>query len=156
MAKDSVQGMELVNLKELDKLLSALPVDLQAKIWRSANRKAAKIALDKMKANIPGPYSDEVKNIRIASDKYNKSGVLVGIHPDGFKLRWVEYGTAQRETKGGANRGKIQPQPFIKKSIDESESQILDFVKKEYGTIINKAIESRIKSTLRKIKKLNS
>ena len=150
--KSDVGTFEIEGLKELDKLLSELDTATQAKIYRSANRQGAKIILNEMRSNLPEAHKDDVKNLRIAADKYNKSAVLVGVHSDGFKLRWVEYGTVQRTTKSGANRGVFAPTPFLEKSLDNTANQVINFLRNEYANEINKAIEK----TAKRVQKKNS
>lgn len=169
MANDSNQGLEVVNLKELDKLLKKLPLDMQAKIWKGTNKEVGKIMLEEFKNKVPPKFSHLTAAIVIGSDKYNKSGVLVGIRAPrsakkdkngeyadkdkGYILRWVEYGTSQRETKGGANRGVFQPSPFMSKAVDIAEPKMLRFINEEYGEEMNKIIERNIKSEMRKLNK---
>jgi HK97 gp10 family phage protein len=152
MAKDDVT-FDFQGLKEIDKMLSALPVDVQAKILRSINRKAAKKVETAMKANAP---SEGIKNsIKIRADKYNKSGVLVGVMdtPESFHARFIEYGTESRETKAGENRGEMPKKPFIKAAIDSTVQEALTYLQQNYAELVNKGLERRVKAINKKLNK---
>lgn len=144
-------AFDLNGLKEIDDLLKNLPLSVQAQLLRGINRKAAKIVQLQMKAGT----TVEGINIKIKADKYNKSGVLVGVENSdrGFLARFLEYGTQIRSTKDGENRGSIQPNPFLKKAIDSKANEVINFLQTNYATEINKGLERRVKAVNKKINK---
>ena len=141
--KDPVR-FNLDGAKEIDNILKKLPVQLQATLLRNINREAAKITQAEMIKNAP-PGSDIPDNIKIKNDTENKSGVLVAPTSKVFWARFLEYGTKTRE-----GRGSMSPQPFIKKSIDNTIEQVVKFITGNYGELINKYLEREVKKVNRK------
>ena len=141
----SKSRVELDGLKELFKALDGLPNVLKAQTLRSVNRQAAKIPQKEMKSKSPSrTVSDSIK---IQADRSNKSGVMVG--PTYHLARWFEYGTKVRATRTGANRGVMNPEPFIEKAIDASIDDTVKFINTNLGDLVAKFLTNKLKRSKR-------
>ena len=137
----SKSKIELDGVKELFQALDKLPTVLKAQTLRSVNRQAAKITQKEMKSKSP---SERVKvSIKIQADRSNKSGVMVG--PTLNWARWFEYGTKVRTTRTGANRGVMNPEPFIETAIDNSIPETVKFINENLGQLVAKFLHNKLK-----------
>lgn len=144
MSKEPIR-FELNGAKEIDKILSQLPVKMQAKILASINREGAKIVQAEMKKNAPVGNDVIHNNIKIKKDKENLTGVTVGVTSKGFVARFIEYGTVLRTTKKGFQRGAMRPKPFIKRSIDNKIKEVISHITDNYAALVQKYLTKEVK-----------
>lgn len=62
-----------------------------------------------------------------------------GSKSTGYILRWFEGGTQERQTKEGANRGKMTATHFFSNAASENESRIIAHLKDTINKAIDKA-----------------
>lgn len=150
---NDVTRFEMAGAKEIDEMLSKLPVAMQGKILRAINRRAAVIAKNELIRNAP-PGSEIPENIEIRADKHNISGVIVRPSKKVFYARFLEYGTEVRTTEKGADRGNIPENkiPFIRRSFADATPKIIDYIVPQYGELILKELEKQNK----KVQKANT
>ena len=134
--------------KELIRYFNTLPKKLIKKDLRVATRNAAKrIALPEARRGVPdGPdatgKAERSLTVRVA--KGNKGGRLprhiVGhsvttreslFTGEDFYVGFLEFGTAERQTKSGANRGSVQEYKFLRDSINNNTIRISQSVRKD-------------------------
>ena len=115
--KKGITGF-VTGIKELDAAFSKLPLQIQKKVLRPALKESAKMVAQKAKQNIPIDTTLSKKSIKVTSLKRSrvKLGMKIGAGSDSatsglpYYIKWVEFGTKQRFTKSGANRGKVRPE----------------------------------------------
>jgi HK97 gp10 family phage protein len=110
-------AVTFTGIKEIDDKLKAMNSSMQKKPLRKATRAVGKLVLEQMRAEVPeneGFLRSQLKlKAKKRSRKYPETvGITVGFPDDlfmgdTFYAGFLEFGTAQRRTKSGANRGKI-------------------------------------------------
>lgn len=149
MAKE----FDLQGVKEFDKLLDSLDPLTHAKLLQDFNVEVAKkTVLPELKNNCPVGDDRLYNDLKVRKDKADKTGVFVGNTTDTFWARFYEFGTVTRVTKKGTNRGKIEPKPFIEKSIDSSVPNALKYFSEKFGERMHKILKRNVK----RINKKNS
>lgn len=131
-------GLVVTGHKEIDAKLAALPLTLQKRALRPVMRSAAKTIQKAAKRYAPTATGRLKRSIKVRSFKRSRKRIGVGISAgEGFvgggELPWyavfVEFGvkdegSADRTNKAGKNRGRIQPQPFLRRAMRENEPAI--------------------------------
>ena len=135
-------------LDDIEKALSNLPAKLGEKILFRTNRTIlTKIIKRPLQSAIP--YSLKTKkSVRLATawGLELKTGALVGVSSDGFFLRFLTFGTRERKTRKGLNRGSIRPRDTgIIRTIDQKTGAVLEEVNKEYGEYVYKILTRDLK-----------
>lgn len=157
------QGIKIEGLKELYNTLKQVPVKVRGQILRNVNKKIIKTASNALKsAIIKRGYKNRIKegDVITVNDKYNVSGVLVGLSTDSFPARFIEGGTVDRyvrkrntkQLKKEAFRGKVKADPFLVPAIDSVVPEMLKAIEKDYPELIYKALSSKNRSVQRKLK----
>ena len=131
-----INGLEAV-LKQMD----GLPDQLKANALRSVHRKAMNEYFVKPARKVKPEFK---KAWKVSNTRDDKTGVIGapyrGVNSEGnfnSLLLWEEYGTAIRETKGGASRGKFnRKNPFIRSLADRSAKPMIRFLNKNYGNLV--------------------
>lgn len=140
------KNFKLEGANEVVRAMQELPAELQVKFLKGFIRKAGKkFIVDPLKAILPY-FQDTVKVV----SKSNLA-IAAGVSSKGYKLRWIEFGTVERKTKKGYNRGKMNAKNQIKPFIDSQVEPIVEYSSKEMGNEINKMLERKLKR-IRKIK----
>jgi HK97 gp10 family phage protein len=154
---DDLASFKLEGAAEIEKALSSLPIALQTKILQAMHREALKTVQKEIIKNAP-PDSDIPDAIKIITDKYDVSAAIVGVVSTkklkAFHARFLEYGTQVRQTKDGASRGKMMPEPFVGKSIDATAPEVIKQVTEDYGALAKKHFDKEFKKAQRANKKL--
>ena len=142
--------LEFLNLEQLVKLVGDLGKADKAKATRAglsaAAREINKVAKSNLNATKKGfsktGYASFRKafNYRFTKGADKKSlAMLVGIkHREGYKLRFINYGTDERITKGtkkypaGASRGSLKATHFFNNAVTSTQERA--------GSIISEAL----------------
>ena len=153
-------------MAEVEKALHDLPLMLKAQALRQFNRDVArKITKNKLEAARP-KHADSVG---ISTDRQDKTAIYVGMTMNAYYLRFMEFGTKLRKTRGkgkranskakkykaGVNRG-VMPitRPFVEKTIDGQMKDVINFARKEYGNSISRWLNRKLKATNKKLAKI--
>lgn len=114
--------IEYTGIKQLDKKLADMPDLMRRKPMRRGTREVAKFTLRQAKREAPHDEGDLERSLKVKSAKRSrKLKGLVGatvetsegmFQGDQFYGGMVEFGTDNRKTKSGANRGKIEKDAF--------------------------------------------
>lgn len=108
------------------------------------------------------PYSNLKKSIGIVTDRTKDevsmyAGVIItkargyveGTNtprrPDGVLLRWLEFGTAARTTKAGANRGAISAHNMITPIIEGSAEGMISFLNNDFESAVDAFLSKKLK-----------
>jgi len=161
--KDIVD-FKLIGAKEVEKALKELPTKLQANAMLQFNKDAANQVVRKKLQAARGKYK---KSVKTTTKRGEPTTVFSGITMSAFWLRFTEFGTKVRKTKGrsrvankqsggkvraGLNRGSLSiTRPFVEATVDSSIKETIEFANKEYGNSVNKFLERRLKSVNKKL-----
>jgi len=123
-------------VKEIDAVLKGLNDQLSDKVIQAANIYASKPLVEKAKLLAPeGPTGHLVDSIGAVKDAAKLDSRAIGqvqVGPrrrggyKGFAGHLVGYGTKERQTKKGANRGKMIPNNFMEKAFNATKEEILN------------------------------
>lgn len=157
---DSIK-FELKGAKEADELLKSLTTKDKIEIYYKLNRKGANVVKNKLIEKAP---SERIKkNIKIKRSKLNPTAVLIGFLKKVFFVQFLEFGTEIRKTKGkgkvqkvAANRGKVNPKPFVQAAHDEAVQELQKKLGQNYQRELNNVLKSKIRQTNNKIKKMKA
>jgi HK97 gp10 family phage protein len=126
--------------KEFLQLLKELPSAANEQIVGGAYMRSAKPLVQKEKLLAPeGPTGNLVDSIgafRTPKRRRTQIGEVTvgprrGRRYKGNAGHLVEFGTKQRRTRKGANRGKMTKHPFVKPAWEATKNQILDSMTSE-------------------------
>ena len=139
------QTFKIEGLQEIIDSLNELPAKLQATIIQGFLRKAgSKYIVSELRTILP--YSARTKQeIKVVGDPRDKLAIYAGVSTKAFPLRFVEYGTVQRKTEKGWNRGAIAGVARVEPIVDRQVEPIIDYVNKEFGNEVEKNLRRRIK-----------
>ena len=117
-------------IKEIDQILTNIPISLTHTIVGQAGFKASKTLVDKIKGLAPegptGNLVDSIGAVKMALRSARQVGeVRVGPRVNkpfrGFHGHLNERGTVQRKTRTGANRGRMTAKPFVAPAWDATQ-----------------------------------
>jgi len=162
------QKLEIQNWKEIYHALDQMEDRLREQIIRNVHKSVARQTIVKdMKAALP--YSSETKKgIGIKNVRGNKNAVWIGAMSDAYYLRFLEFGTKERETRarsrikrkrsGGKtstrNRGRIRANPILTRMVDGSIEQYILLLNTEYGNELAKWMQRKLDQATKKLAKL--
>ncbi len=142
---------KLIGIKEHIDAMKTLPAKLQASIIRSVLKDAARVEVKKKAVErLPYGRNKTIKSVLKTINGKNKTSVLIGINSDEFIGRFFEYGTRNRQTKKGYNRGRITAKPTIEVSIDSKTNKVVNYINNEFGDRVATHLQRKIKSAKRK------
>lgn len=142
-------------IRGYDELLSAfkgLPGVYSDKLIQKVNLKAAQPLVFRAHRLAPvgetGNLADSIGAVRSKA-----TGVLgaVEVGPrrkggfKGFAGHLVEFGTKDRRTKSGANRGHMTPNPFMEQAYDQTIDEVLGNIDKELELVTVRYLKSKVK-----------
>lgn len=142
--------IKVIGAEDVRRVLNELPKKLSDSAIGAANMKAAKIVVDKEKMLAPeGPTGNLVDSIgayRSPKKSERQAGsVIVGPRRrgkyKGYAGHLVEYGTRNRQTKKGANRGVMPKKPFAKPAFIQTKAQVIERIRIELAKSIEKALK---------------
>lgn len=151
---DTDFALAMINSQDLKKLFDELQSSVQIQVLNAAFRKAGKPILEQAKANFMAIKKGKSKDGYSTFDKAFKMtalkkdiGMIIGLkHQEGYKYRFIEYGTAERQYKvkksssnkegkagfyksaaGMHSTGVIKPSQFFENAVAQkgNESQEL-------------------------------
>jgi hypothetical protein len=132
--------------------LNELPQKLTKNVYQTAFKEVLKNeVLPVVKIN--NPYPKYNKDVVIKNSK-NSVGAVLGFSTNAFIMRWVEYGTNQRKTKKGQDRGEMDAKPWLESTFKSTVPAVIKKVNEEFGEIVTKIIGKRLKSVNKKISKM--
>jgi hypothetical protein len=119
--------LNLINSTDLQKLFFELQDKIQIKILEDALKKSSKVILDAAKTNFNATKKGKSKTKYSALSRAFKTktlrksiGIVLGMqHREGYKYRFLNYGTAKRFTKGKKPRytGTLKPSNFFTDAV---------------------------------------
>jgi len=153
--------MQLTGANEIVKLLETLPLKVQEKILLNTLKRIARTEVAQpIRSALP--YSSTVEGmVGVFNNKDRVLSIWAGVRagkrsqeeptqpPKGVILRFLEKGTKQRTTKGGANRGAISGSNKIPSLMQGYAANYVDEFNARFGEELAKMIEKETK----KIKK---
>jgi bacteriophage HK97-gp10 putative tail-component len=131
---------------EVHNALSALPKAFSDKVWSDINYDRSKIVTNQMKLNAPegptGNLVDSIGAVRMRGDRLGT--VWVGPRRrgryKGFAGHLVEYGTKNRQTRSGANRGIMPKKPFAEKSFLQTRGELENALTKSAEKVVSRTL----------------
>ena len=163
MAKDSIT---ILGLKELRNDLKNLPILKQASILRNANRKAARINVErKLIAAVPHkarktrqrgkkPFTRKSKKQAITVNvKGSKTAVMSGISGYYFHYRFLEFGTKKRTTKNYKHKGFKRDRFGKRKSVRVAKKRLNRGVMPKTRPFAERILDKSINPLFRYLKK---
>ncbi|MEM8738264.1 MAG: HK97-gp10 family putative phage morphogenesis protein [Planctomycetota bacterium] len=142
MPKNKVKhSFEIHGLDEFARTLKQLPAAIAEAALTEAAEAGGKPILDAAKANAPQELGNLKRSLdmKLAVYPHSKTATAI-IGPRSREAGYahlVEFGSGPRETKDGASRGTMPPQPFLRPAIDQTREQSI----KAVGRVLGKAIE---------------
>jgi HK97 gp10 family phage protein len=148
--------IRLTGVAEIDAVLKGLPKEVNNKLLTSAHTNAAKFLVDKAKLLAPeGPTGNLVDSIGTQATGTKNQRALGetntgprrgrGKGQRGFAGHLVEYGTKQRKTKKGANRGKMTAEPFMEPAWEQTKGKVEASINDEVGKALVKFMRKTLK-----------
>lgn len=164
--------LDLVDFEELRDAFNVLPKNLAARTMGAAAKRALQPALGALRNTTPkGPTGNLRRSIATASRRYIKTGTgaaVVGYRkpdsgskpPEGSRRKAndksrhqfiVEYGTAVRRTKKGANRGRSPARQPVIRAWRAVEGQVAANLLREMRAGIDLAMKQLLDPKGRKV-----
>ena len=149
-------GLTFINDQETLKLFNELVANVQGKIILEGLKKAAKPILETAKTTFQRykknqsktNYADLKKSARIKSRRKRKDelGVIVGFTREGYKYRWINWGTDDRFYTTKKNKkekyvGKLEKTNFFFDAVDQSRPQAEAAVSQEIKTSLERTMK---------------
>lgn len=146
-------SIKVTGVKEIDKVLKGLPLQLNNKILQSAHFQAVKPLIEKAKLLAPeGPTGNLVDSIGAVRQPLRKATALgeVNVGPrrgryKGHHAHLIEYGTRPRRNKAGANRGRVKADPFMEPAVEQTKDKVLSLVNVSIGKVLNSFMKRTLK-----------
>jgi len=163
----SVTGSNIVEgAKALEATLKGVRESVRQRIMRSSVNRALVIVSREIRKSVPAAKtrghnmnrrvkkSIGVRRFKAKRDEYaGKTGLRVGTTTNATiapHAHWVALGTADRRTKSGANRGRVQPRSFVPAAFARSEPRAVEEMRKTF----KKQLEREVVKQARKNRSL--
>jgi HK97 gp10 family phage protein len=146
--------ISVTGVKEIDRVLSELPKQMQHTILSAAHTAAAKPLVERAKGLAPeGPTGNLVDSIGVSKVNVKRANKLgeVRVGPrrkggfKGFAGHLVEYGTKPRRNRKGARRGFMRPKPFMKPAFNLTKGIVEGGIAKEIGKVMVRTMRRYLK-----------
>lgn len=174
MAGRNGVSFEVEGLQGINEILAGIPKRIQSQLVKKIHREALKAkVLPALRAAAPNEITirdgntyrtiDPAPFIKILSAKRSKTGMIVGPTREAYVLRFLEFGTKVRYTRGGGSfykrrtrihRGILNPDPFIERIYRQQAEAVTRFVADNYRTVMVRYLEAKNRRLLNRIKKL--
>jgi hypothetical protein len=150
--------LNLINSTELQKLFFELQDKVQMKVLNDAFKKSGKIILDTAKANFNATKKNLSKTKYSALSRSFKSkalrkeiGMVFGMqHREGYKYRFLNYGTVARFTKNGSKKrytGTIKPSNFFTNAVTSQAENAQKNLSNEIVLSLERVVKKYEKNT---------
>ena len=138
-------GVEIKGLSSLLKELDAAGKSLTYEEVKNIHREVSMPMINDMKAGAPtSDIRESIGFITKKDDKYPKVTLIGPRYSNGYNGQLAhifEFGTRERFTKDGENRGYITAHPFIRPAFDRHQNKIVT----DIGNKIFKLVENKLK-----------
>lgn len=148
---DAAFVLKYLNSTELQKLFFELQDSVQIKVLDGAFRKAGKIIIDTAKTNFNATKKGLSKtNYSIFSKSFKAKalkkdiGMIFGMqHREGYKYRFLNYGTKDRFTRSKQPRftGVIKPSLFFNKAVQSQGDNALNNLSNEIVLSLERVVK---------------
>lgn len=120
-----------VDASEVTEALDELTSRESTSALQKATKKAGNYLAGKARAEAPAKPRKLKRSIRARNARRDKPGTVVSArHP---LNPIVQHGTAPRFTRSGAFRGRIEANPFMRRTADRFDREALDIAERELG-----------------------
>jgi HK97 gp10 family phage protein len=146
--------LSLSGVKEIDRVLKGLPLEMSHKVLGQAHADAAKPLVEKAKLLAPeGPTGNLVDSIGTEKENIQRATVIGQVQAGPRRSRrhkghaghLVEYGTRERKNKSGAGRGKMSKKPFMQPAFQATK----EIIEKRIAESIGRKLYSFMKRILK-------
>lgn len=149
--------MRLTGAKEIDQVLAGLPLQVADKVLQNSFSDAAKPLVQAAKSLAPkGKTGNLTESIGVTKEPaktlVNRAVGQIQVGPrrkgkyKGFAGHLNEFGTTARETKSGANRGRMTPHKFMEPAFNQTkgalESRINDSIGRKLSAFMKRIIKN--------------
>lgn len=135
--------------EEIERVLRGLPDQVNDRILQAARAKALKPLVERAHYLAPVYKTGNLaESIGVVKTSFKTSGgkgeVMAGPRRrggyKGFAGHLVEYGTRNRRTRRGANRGKVKAKPFMEPAWEQTKDQVKNRIVDELGKTVTNYI----------------
>lgn len=149
--------MRLTGAKEIDQVLAGLPLQVTDKVLQNSFSDAAKPLVQAAQSLAPkGKTGNLSESIGVTKEPaktlVNRAVGQIQVGPrrkgkyKGFAGHLNEFGTTVRETKSGANRGRMTAKPFMEPAFNQTqgalESRINDSIGRKLSAFMKRIIKN--------------
>jgi len=149
--------IRLTGAKEIDDVLRGLPLQVSDKVLQNSFADAAKPLVDAARSLAPegetGNLKESIGVIKEpAKTLVNRAVGQIQVGPrrtgkyKGFAGHLLEFGTTVRETKSGANRGNVTPDPFMEPAFNQTSLQVENRINNSIGRKLSAFMRRTIKN----------
>lgn len=165
---NQVDKFQIEGIDEVLKSLETLPLRITNKILQDANRDVLTRILKPAIQSALAYSSYTKRGIKVTKARGTENGMYVGVSTDAFYLRFLQFGTTDRVTKGklnrssawvggvkvktksrsggGASRGRVNPRETgVVSTIEAKTGEVIRAVTQEYGQYVARAITRQLK-----------
>jgi hypothetical protein len=139
-------------MNEVIDALGTLPDSLKNRILKSVHREAVVKIMRPHTRSLP--Y--DRKKFSAVGERGNRTAIIYGVHNKNYWLRFMDKGTVSRTNAKGANRGSVSGDKRITNIFESNAEKVVQNVQQNYGEIVMKHLNRRIRSVNKKIMKLQS
>lgn len=147
---DSI-GIKFINDKQTQKFFNDLNKQVQSKIIYDALKKQGKLIIDRSKSNFQATkknksttnYAEFNRAFKIQNrmKRDDELGIKVGMqHREGYKYRFINYGTEERFTKKDRSTGQLKGTKFFTDAVDQSMPEIQENINQEIKNSLEKIV----------------
>jgi HK97 gp10 family phage protein len=149
--------IRLTGAKEIDDVLRGLPLQVTDKVLQNSFADAAKPLVDAARSLAPEGETGNLKeSIGVTKEPaktlVNRAVGQIQVGPrrkgkyKGFAGHLLEFGTTVRETKSGANRGNVTPDPFMEPAFNQTSLQVENRINNSIGRKLSAFMRRTIKN----------
>lgn len=149
--------MRVTGAKEVDNVLRGLPSQVTDKILQNSFADAAKPLVQSAKSLAPKGETLNLSNSigvtkEPAKTLVNRAVGQIQVGPQrkgkykGYAGHLIEFGTTVRETKSGANRGNVTPDPFMEPAFNQTKGQVENRINDSIGSKLSAFMKRTIKN----------
>lgn len=149
--------MRATGAKEIDNVLRGLPLQVTDKVLQNSFADAAKPLVQAAKSLAPkGKTLNLTNSIGVTKEPaktlVNRAVGQIQVGPQrkgkykGYAGHLMEFGTTIRETKSGANRGNVTPNPFMDPAFNQTKGQVESRINDSIGRKLSAFMKRTIKN----------